>query len=144
MGTGNTGPGTDLLIYMSTAPLVTGFPRPLAAGEYTFLLQDTEATFGYSLKFQLSSAVAGDFTGNSVVDGGDLTHWAAHFGVDGQSDADDDGDSDGADFLAWERNFGHGLPAAAVPEPTAWALLAALPWLLRRGSRVSTFRIFPR
>ena len=41
-----------------------------------------------------------------------------------QSDADNDGDSDGADFLAWQQQLGSvpALPAgAAVPEPaSAW------------------------
>ncbi|MBA3480890.1 MAG: hypothetical protein H0T51_03650 [Pirellulales bacterium] len=53
---------------------------------------------------------------------------AGDFGVNGLSDADDDGDSDGADFLAWQRQLGSvpAVPAgAAVPEPQGRVLLLA-------------------
>ncbi|MBA3480891.1 MAG: hypothetical protein H0T51_03655 [Pirellulales bacterium] len=50
---------------------------------------------------------------------------AGDFGVNGLSDADNDGDSDGADFLAWQQQLGSvpAVPAAAaIPEPTAYCL----------------------
>ncbi|MBA3480303.1 MAG: exo-alpha-sialidase [Pirellulales bacterium] len=74
--------------------------------------------------------LSGDFDGNRVVDGGDLTVWRAGFGVAGsatslQGDADADQDVDGADFLIWQRRLGSRAPAStvAVPEPAAWTLL---------------------
>jgi hypothetical protein len=72
----------------------------------------------------------GDFDGNELVDGGDLSQWLADFGGDGSSsDADGDGDADGADFLMWQRQAGMGVPpspqTAGVPEPAA-AWLAAV------------------
>nr|MBA3480972.1 hypothetical protein [Pirellulales bacterium] len=72
--------------------------------------------------------IPGDFTGDSVVDGADLTRWRTNFGATGapsvaQGNADADGDVDGRDFLIWQRNVG-ATPIAAVPEPAA-ALLAA-------------------
>jgi hypothetical protein len=74
-----------------------------------------------------------------MVDADDLAQWKGDFGINDESDADNDGDTDGEDFLAWQRNFGTGVPAsptaATVPEPSVWALTAlGLPLLLRRRS----------
>lgn len=72
--------------------------------------------------------IPGDFTGDGVVNGADLTRWRNNFGATGaptvaQGNADADGDVDGRDFLIWQRNVGN-TSVAAIPEPTA-ALLAA-------------------
>ena len=82
---------------------------------------------------QVSTFVApipGDFDSNGVVDGDDLAQWEGDFGQNGDSDADGDLDSDGADFLAWQRSFGSGalsLPfSQAVPEPPSIVLLSGL------------------
>lgn len=85
------------------------------------------------------SALAGDFDGDGNVDAVDLAQWRGDFGINGESDADFDGDSDGADFLVWQRQIG-GLPATGAgvgaPEPAAIVLIVA-PSLLfgfaRRG-----------
>ena len=88
---------------------------------------------------QVSTYVApipGDFDSNGVVDGVDLTQWRGDFGQNGGSDADEDGDSDGTDFLTWQRNLSGTASVAssaeAVPEPAACllALLGALLGLL--------------
>ena len=57
----------------------------------------------------------------------------AAYGVNALADADRDGDSDGADFLTWQRQFGAGAqPLAssqAIPEPAtvaAWFAFLAL------------------
>jgi hypothetical protein len=42
------------------------------------------------------------------VDDADLTAWRASLGVNAGADADNDGDSDGADFLAWQQSRGSG------------------------------------
>jgi len=59
--------------------------------------------------------------------GADLAQWQGDFGVNAMSDADNDGDSDGADFLAWQRQLGSvaagGQASAAAPEPATWVLL---------------------
>lgn len=53
--------------------------------------------------------------------------------------ADDDGDSDGADFLAWQQQLGCGpaVPVAGtVPEPATFSLLlAGLAAIARRRKR---------
>jgi hypothetical protein len=40
------------------------------------------------------------------VNGADLTAWKASFGVDANADFDNDGDSDGRDFIFWQRSLG--------------------------------------
>ena len=50
---GPTGIGNDLLIPMSTAVPATGFQRPLAAGAYSMLIQDTDNTVSYSMTFNV-------------------------------------------------------------------------------------------
>ncbi|MCC6493748.1 MAG: PEP-CTERM sorting domain-containing protein, partial [Pirellulales bacterium] len=49
-------------------------------------------------------------------------------------DADEDGDVDGGDLLAWQQQFGSGAVVGAVPEPAAGALatLAAAGLLVSR------------
>jgi hypothetical protein len=80
------------------------------------------------------TTLPGDFNGDLVVNGADLTQWRGDFGVDGGSDADSDGDSDGNDFLIWQRNLGNSAaaPAAgAAPEPNTAIMLLGGPvaWL---------------
>ena len=67
-----------------------------------------------------------DFNEDTFVNGADLTMWKGAFGLNANGDADGDNDSDGRDFLIWQRNFGatSSLPAgsgafSAVPEPSA-------------------------
>lgn len=71
--------------------------------------------------------IPGDFDGNGMVNAADLAQWKGDFGVNDDSDANGDGRTDGSDFLIWQRNYGTGVPAssaaAAVPEPTALALV---------------------
>lgn len=94
-------------------------------------------------QFTFIPVLPGDFNGDTIVDAVDLAQWKGDFGVDGSSDADDDGDSDGADLLIWQRQLGAGeLPAAEVnpvPEPAAVQLIVVVALLsgvrLRRRSR---------
>jgi DNA-binding beta-propeller fold protein YncE len=95
------------------------------------------ATQGFELH------LAADFEPDREANAADLIVWRASYGpspADG-GDADLDGDTDGADFLAWQRELGVSLqtfqptsivrydaaPAAgAVPEPAAaWLVCAA-------------------
>lgn len=135
---GSSGVGADLLIGMSTAPLTPGFARPLAAGEYTLLVQDTDNVVSYSLDLMLAApSLAGDFNNDGKVDGLDLEQWQGDFGVDQGSDADSDLDTDGADFLIWQREFNSPSPVSAVPEPAALAsaIVAAASASRFRGRR---------
>jgi len=65
--------------------------------------------------------------------GADLAQWQGDFGVNAMSD----GDSDGADFLTWQRQLGGAATVAAtaaVPEPATLLLLVSgvLPMFIRR------------
>lgn len=53
--------------------------------------------------------VAGDFNADQAVDPADLALWGSSYGINGFADGDLDRDSDGADFLVWQRNLGLGV-----------------------------------
>jgi hypothetical protein len=70
----------------------------------------------------VETPVAGDFDWDYVVDNADLAFWREKYSQTSEADADLDGDSDGNDFLIWQRNYGAtSLPptAVGVPEPVA-------------------------
>lgn len=58
-------------------------------------------------------APGGDYNGDLVVDGDDLTVWTSDYGSTGAlaADANCNGMIEGQDFLAWQRNFGRELSA---------------------------------
>ncbi len=103
-----------------------GFTPPLGPGVYTMLLQDTGGVVDYQIQFNVlySLKPVGDFNGDFFVNGADLPNWRGDYRVDDGSDADGDGDSDGADFLIWQRNVNKVFSASAVPEPSALVLAA--------------------
>ncbi|MCA9235826.1 MAG: hypothetical protein KDA44_10165 [Planctomycetales bacterium] len=69
-----------------------------------------------------------DFDHDGDVDATDLAIWSGAYQLNQLGDADGDNDSDGGDFLLWQRQFGS-HPAVAVttsvPEPQAWLLALA-------------------
>ncbi len=97
-------------------------------------INNPPANTGAIYKLVTDAVVPGDFNGDGNVDGADLEKWQASYHVDNSADADEDDDSDGADFLIWQRNHGKtaqdppGLLVGGpfqVPEPATGALLAA-------------------
>jgi len=89
-----------------------GAPRPASAVDIG------------AIEFRDAPNLAADFTGDGRVDGGDLAAWRSAFGPSALGDADEDNDSDGADFLLWQRQL-NVTTAAPVPEPATklmWAL----------------------
>jgi hypothetical protein len=100
-----------------------------------------------------SILLAGDFNEDNVVDAADLGQWQTNFETGALADADFDGDSDGDDFLAWQRGLGNTgapdlfSPSAVVyyeppattptPEPAAFTLLAASAAMLASSLRRS-------
>jgi autotransporter-associated beta strand protein len=72
-------------------------------------------------------SIPGDFNGDGFVNAIDLSQWQLDYGLNGNSDANGDGDSDGRDFLVWQRYFNDGSLDAgvfkAVPEPTCLTLI---------------------
>jgi hypothetical protein len=84
------------------------------------------------------SAVSGDYNQNGIVDAADFTVWRDTLGsttdlrANGNNSGASAGKIDGADYLAWQANFGNhygsgsgGTSSAGVPEPTAQVLLLA-------------------
>lgn len=72
--------------------------------------------------------IAADFDRNGVVDNADLGVWnTAMIGSTTAGDANGDGQTDGSDFLVWQRQLGSTVlgvaVAAAVPEPAGLTLL---------------------
>ena len=95
------------------APLYVGFDSTEAAFD-----TPPRLTITYTLP-----TVEGDFTGDGVVDGADLLEWTMAFGQGDQADFDEDGDSDGNDFLALQRAVSQQAGAtASVPEPALHGL----------------------
>ena len=50
-----------------------------------------------------------DFDGSGTVDGNDLAQWKGDFGLNANSDADNDGDSDLADLMIWQQQVGQSV-----------------------------------
>ena len=99
-----------------------------------------------NLRIQLHA----DFDRNGDVDDIDLAQLESSYGVDAMGDTNGDGDTDGFDFLTWQRQFTGSLGAAAastaVPEPAAWMLFLGCFALMstKRFSRCRAARPAPR
>lgn len=97
-----------------------------ANSSYTVYLD----TVAYNPLGRLTSLVVpevfapGDFNKDGMVNGGDLDTWRIHFGMGPGADANDDGRTDGNDFLIWQRAMSN-AGATATPEPSALLLALA-------------------
>ena len=133
-----TGGGKPPIFVPHTAGLERSFAGLYPAGAYSLTAAiDTAATQTGSHAGAVSGSVLvaslADFNGNLVVDGTDLVFWRNGFSPTGATFAhgnvDGDGDSDGADFLLWQRQMGtHALAsgaAQAIPEPRGGVLAVA-------------------
>jgi hypothetical protein len=107
----------------------TGFfgKYEITVGGETFALDLAKGTDQYSLIVDIPP----DFNGDDMVNHLDLNIWEAAYGVNDIGDADGDGDTDGDDFLLWQRwsGFGSALTTsdvATIPEPAALSLMAGV------------------
>ncbi len=87
---------------------------------------------GNTIFLLVNSTLEADFNNDGLVDTADLALWQTGFGTAGgagrtDGDADGDLDSDGADFLVWQQQFGLTAGPLAtsvgVPEPSSLVLL---------------------
>jgi hypothetical protein len=90
----------------------------------------------------LAPTPTADFDFSGAVDGFDLTLWKIAFAGANFGDANEDGDTDGDDFLAWQRQLGQvaefpSQTPAATPAPEPNSLLLTLYGLLG-ARRVAT------
>lgn len=104
----------------------------LNAGQYYARITgaaDTIQLYQLDLSINPISFQEADFNLDSTVDSADLTILRASLGNSDLGDTDADGDTDGTDFLVWQRQFESSFAAvvrgATVPEPTAAVLLLA-------------------
>jgi hypothetical protein len=132
----------DGTVVAAGLPFRTGSSTTLDSAELQVgTFNNQSADHGWFDNYVVSTvpAIPGDFDNNDVVDAADLAKWQADFGAGNGSDADDDGDTDGNDFLIWQRQLG--VTAAgvhAVPEPATAcaafvAALVVVAWRRRPG-----------
>jgi hypothetical protein len=82
-----------------------------------------------------------DHNADGLVNRDDLALWRHGFASDAGGDSDNDADTDGADFLAWQRRLGtsSGGPSQAYPlpepAPATWALTLIPLMAIRRQCR---------
>ncbi|MEQ8211283.1 MAG: pre-peptidase C-terminal domain-containing protein [Lacipirellulaceae bacterium] len=111
--------------------------------DLSFLFRDTTlGTFEGVIEFgTLTASFAADFDNDGDVDRDDLAQWRGDYGLNENSDANDDGLSNGLDFLSWQNEFGSGnsqvAASTSVPEPTASSLFLLLILIGAAGRRPS-------
>ena len=108
--------GTFLSTDFSAAPLAQGLSWDVAYIDKSVVLR----VIGSALQ-------PADFNRDGSVDRDDLAEWRADVGKNAGSNADGDNDSDGNDFLAWQRQLTPGATptVSGVPEPAAAMLVLA-------------------
>lgn len=103
--------------------------------------QEYGLAWWYGLSPPVSSFfVSSDFDGDGNITLADLSQWQGDYGINGDSDANEDGVSDGLDFLAWQRDFSNSAAIAAskaVPEPSTALLAIFASCLFGRGLKYS-------
>ena len=86
---------------------------------------------GGSVTLEVLTPFTSDFDGDGDVDDNDLSVWQSSYAANDGGDTDDDLDTDGFDFLAWQREFTGDLSqqlsaSTAVPEPSTVAILIGI------------------
>jgi hypothetical protein len=114
------------------------------AKQFVFQAEFTNGDFGLLLYSPgaIATYAEADFNIDGYVDSTDLEWWADAFGETAMGDADDDGDTDGRDYLIWQRQFtgSSNQSALAVPEPTVWWFVALIFGIAQHRSTFAAVR----
>lgn len=124
---GHWAEGTESVVYGSSVvqeasqdPTVTTNTRKF----FTSLDAAAAEDIGWSVVAPPVVYAAADFDMDGDVDGADLVTLLNSYGLNAGGDADGNGQTDGADFLLWQRQVTATAPlAASVPEPASLSLL---------------------
>lgn len=116
----------------ASLPLGTGYNPAVNVQDLKFQYSYDNGIMTEGIIEYVSTGIAADFDGNGVVDGNDFLRWQRGYGTasgatKGQGDADNNGAVNAADLAIWKETFGAGASSAAsaaVPEPSAFALVA--------------------
>jgi hypothetical protein len=87
--------------------------------------------------------VAGDYTGNGIVDAADYNYWRSTFGSINllAADGNNNGVVDVSDYVIWRKHASASVATSTVPEPSSvWLLAAIAAWLLGPNRRGATTR----
>jgi hypothetical protein len=111
-----------------------------AAGVYIRMIDHVEQFARFRYRTSPLAGAPGDFNFDGPVTGDDLGQWRLHYLATPGSDADVDGDSDGADLLRWQAAVGYQQPvvalaAATVPEPASIVLGAVITFGVMKQAR---------
>jgi hypothetical protein len=115
------------------------------AKQFVFQAEFTNGDFGLLLYSpgSITTYTEADFNIDGDVDETDLDWWRNAYGTSSLGDADGDGDTDGRDYLIWQRQFtgSSNQSPLAVPEPTVWCLVVII---LGFAQHRSIFSAVPR
>jgi hypothetical protein len=118
---------TNVVVIEPDSPLIGKTLRSVLVAEGGELDHGTYFFDDVNIQFTPTpETLTADFNHDTFVDALDLGIWKSSYNQNGLADADGDGDSDGADFLAWQRQYtGDAVLSAVtqVPEPTSLVTL---------------------
>ena len=116
---------TQSTIYGTSVEQETVLDPNLTSGTRKYLTTlDATALDDIGWSLVAPSFSSSDYNYDNDVDGGDLATVQQWYGINGNADSDNDGDTDGTDFLNWQRQRTGTLNTlvANIPEPTTTGL----------------------
>ena len=118
-------PEGEMIFWEQTPQATTNLAFEDPNGIYPNRLYVTAAGSLYRVDIPSLSDFPSDFTGDGIVDEKDLQEWQSDYGINGTSDTNGDGQSNGTDFLIWQRGFEAAASSApnAIPEPASILLI---------------------